>query len=130
QDPTTRPIQVALTPAGQQVFPYIRPNAAITVTLPTRADGQHPLIHLASVVSPAMTTPLLETAQGQTVASITRHEDGRESLTLTVPNHPNILHSMLLSYGLIDWVAHGALLGERHVNLGIQVDDLLAQGAI
>src|SRR5207253_2265160 len=40
QDPTTQPVQVTLTPPGQQVFPYLRPSAAFTVTMPPRSDGQ------------------------------------------------------------------------------------------
>src|SRR5262249_35502116 len=130
QDIALRPLAAKLTSEGERLFPYLRASGIITLTLPARADAQNPLAYLTRVVSPTMTTPLLTTAQEQVIAATTTHADGRESLILAAPNHPNILHSMLLSYGLINWVTRGVFVGERHANLNIQVDDLLAQGAV
>ena len=44
---------------------------------------------------------------------------------MTAANNPYLLHSELLSYGLINWVTKGVFIGQRHVNLDAQVDDLL-----
>jgi hypothetical protein len=37
------------------------------------------------------------------------------------------LHTELLSYGLINWVTRGRFLGERHVNMNYQPDDLFIE---
>ena len=69
-------------------------------------------------------TPLITTANGYVIASTNTYPDGRENLAVTVANNPNLVHSQVLSYGLVNWVTRGVFIGERHVNLGVQVDDL------
>ena len=111
-------LQTQLTPAGQQVFPYLNATTPITVA--------NSWTYLATVISPTATTPLLVTPDGYAIASVTKYPDGRENLTVTTANNPYLMHSMLLSYGIINWVTNGLFLGERHVNLTAQIDDLLA----
>ena len=65
------------------------------------------------------------TPSGYAIASVTHYPDGRENLAVTAANNPYLLHSELLSYGLINWVTKGVFIGQRHVNLDAQVDDLL-----
>jgi len=117
QDTTTTPLTATLTTAGKQIFPYLNPNSPVTF--------KYAWVYLATVVSPTVTTPLLVTPQGYAIASITKYPDGRQNLAVTAANAPFLVHSLLLSYGVVNWVTKGLFLGERHVNLDTQVDDLL-----
>jgi hypothetical protein len=105
QDTTSAPLGATLTDAGRSVFPYL--NAAATVTF------RNAWVYLARVSDPARTTPLLVTPGGHAIASVTRSADGRENLAVTAANNPFLLHSQLLSYGLVNWVTKGLFLGER-----------------
>jgi hypothetical protein len=58
------------------------------------------------------------------LASTNTYSDGRENLAVTAANNPFLLHSQLLSYGLLNWVTRGVFLGARHVSVGVQIDDL------
>ncbi|MFN8474395.1 MAG: hypothetical protein U0822_19535 [Anaerolineae bacterium] len=126
QDTTTAPLQATLTAAGQLVFPYL--NAANPVTI------NNAWVYLANVcttgscscgASCPIVTPLLTTSDGYVIASTASYPDGRENLAVTAANNPNLFHSMLLSYGIINWVTQGQFLGERHANIGVQPDDML-----
>lgn len=115
QDTLTMPLATNLTDAGKAIFPYLNTANPITVTgawayLATKRD--------------ATVTPLITTANGYVIASTNTYPDGRENLAVTVANNPNLVHSQVLSYGLVNWVTRGVFIGERHVNLGVQVDDL------
>lgn len=122
QDTTSAPLAAALTDAGRAVFPYLNATAPVTF--------RNAWVYLAKVANPAVTTPLLVTPGGHAIASITRSADGRENLAVTAANNPFLLHSQLLSYGLVNWVTKGLFLGERHVNVAAQVDDLLIESDI
>jgi Disaggregatase related repeat len=121
QDTLATPLSTTLTTAGQQVFPYLVPTA----TIPIKGAW----VYLGTVVSPALTTPLVVAPDGSggqyAIASITQYADGRQNLAVTAANNPYLLHSLLFSYGLINWVTKGLFLGERHVYLSPQPDDLL-----
>ena len=70
-----------------------------------------------------VTRPLLRVGS-QTIAVLHSKPDGREYLALTFDNNPNLLHSLLLQRGLIDWLTRGVHLGWRKAWLMPQVDDL------
>ena len=106
QDTTYTQLQATLTAAGREVYPYL--NAANPVTF------KNAWVYLANVISPADTTPLLVSTTGYPVVSIHTYADGRENLTVTAQNNPYLIHSLLLSYGNIDWLTKGVFLGERH----------------
>jgi hypothetical protein len=98
------------------VFSYLNTSSPITfkgawVYLATKRD--------------ASVTPLITTSDGYVIASTNTYPDGRENLAVTAANNPFLLHSQLLSYGLVNWVTKGVFLGERHVSVGVQIDDLL-----
>ena len=118
------PLQATLTAAGQQVYPYL--NASNPVSI------KNAWVYLATVITPAETTPLLVTANGYAVASIHTYPDGRQNLAVTAGNSPYLYtpHSLLLSYGTINWVTKGQFLGERHAYMSPQVDDLLIDSDI
>ena len=117
QDTMVTPLTANLTAAGQQVYSYLKPTTPITFT--------GAWVYLATVISPAQTTALLTTANGYAIASINQYADGRENLAITAGNNPFLVHSLLLSYGTINWVTKGVFLGERHSYLTAQPDDVL-----
>ena len=121
RDTGPAPLTATLTDAGRAVFPYLNATAPVTF--------RNAWVYLANVADPAVTTPLLVSG-GHAIASITRYADGRENLAVTAANAPWLLHSQLLSYGLVNWVTKGLFLGERHVNVAAQVDDLLIDSDI
>jgi hypothetical protein len=116
QDTLQTPLQATLTDAGKTVFPFLNPSTPITfkgawVYLATKRD--------------ASVTPLLQTSDGYVIASTNTYPDGRENLAVTAANNPFLLHSELIAYGLVNWVTRGVFLGERHVSMNLQIDDLL-----
>ncbi len=125
QDTSVTPLKANLTAAGKTVFPYI--NAANPITI------QYAWTYLAKVESPqpgTVVTPLLNTTNGYTVAAVKKYADGRENLAITAENNSFLIHSQLLSYGIINWVTKGLFLGERHATLNIQPDDLFIEDDI
>lgn len=111
-------LPATLTDAGKAVWPYI--NDANPIPL----SGAW--VYLGDVIDPTVTTPLVNvTVNGQTypVASVTKY-DGYENLTVTVANNPNLVHSLLLSTGWINWVTRGNWMGNRSANMDLQIDDL------
>ncbi|MFN8485468.1 MAG: hypothetical protein U0768_20700 [Anaerolineae bacterium] len=133
-DTTNAPLQATLTSAGQTLFPYL--NAANPITIKNayaylaQACGVN---DAACSANPPPVTPLLTTSVNNVtyvIAATAKYTDGRENLAVTVANNPNLTHSMLLSYGIINWVTKGFFLGERHANLGLQVDDMLDEDDI
>ena len=83
-------------------------------------------VYLAQPMDEA-TIPLLQTATGETVAIIRHETDGRELVALTIGHSPDLLHTWLLGYGLLNWVTRGLFLGERRIYLSIQIDDIFNQ---
>ena len=109
------PIDMTLTAAGRKVFGYLNPAAVIPI--------QHAFTYLARPFD-SSTTPLLVDAAGNALAAITTYPDGRETLALTFDGNPYLLHSVVVGYGVVNWVTRGLFLGERHVYASPQVDDL------
>ncbi|MFN8487919.1 MAG: hypothetical protein U0350_10025 [Caldilineaceae bacterium] len=116
QDTTTTPLNATLTAAGQKIYPYLKATTPVTI--------KNAWVYLATIVNTAVTTPLL-TSGVYAIASINNYPNGRQNLTVTAANNPFLLHSLLLSYGTINWVTKGLFLGERHVYLAPQNDDIL-----
>jgi hypothetical protein len=105
-----------LTPAGAAVFGYLAPAGTLPIRgaytyLATASDGE----------------PLLVDAAGDALAVTRFTPDGRHLLALTFDGSENALHSVALGYGIVSWVTRGVFLGERHVYLSAQVDDLFIE---
>jgi hypothetical protein len=64
---------------------------------------------------------------GRTLAAVHAYADGRANLALTFDSNPYLLHTMLLSYGVVNWVTNGLFIGERHVYVSPQIDDLFLE---
>jgi hypothetical protein len=77
-----------------------------------------------TTAGPGETTQALLRSGTNVLAAVHTAADGRESLALTFDNNPNLLHSLMLQRGLLDWVTRGVHLGWQKVWLSPQVDDL------
>jgi hypothetical protein len=123
---TNTPIQAMLTttsvpgsgnPSGTQLFGDLKPTAPITIS--------NAYTYLATAAPGASVTPLLVDASSNLLASINNYPDGRKNLALTADGNASLLHTLSLSYGIVNWVTKGLYLGQRVVNLTAQPDDLL-----
>ncbi len=120
-DTTTSPVSAQLTTQGQSVFQYLNPGATVSI--------QNAYTYLARPLTDGATTPLLTDSNGNALVASHTYVDGRQALSLTFDSNPNLIHTMVLSYGLVNWVTKGLFLGERHVYMSPQVDDLFIDGA-
>jgi hypothetical protein len=120
QDTTATPITNAtLSSVGQTVFPYIKAANPLTIS--------NAWTYFAAPVD-STTKALLTVPNGAGVsilASAYANPDGREVMALTMDHNPNLIHSVALGYGVINWVTKGVFLGERQVSMLAQPDDLL-----
>ena len=107
-------LSASLSPAGQKLFSYLRPDALLPV--------RQARVFLAARVAQSA-EPLLTDEAGHVLAALAPSGDGRERLVLTVAQGPQLLHTQLLGYGLVRWVTRGLFLGERRVFLQVDVDD-------
>jgi hypothetical protein len=114
-DTKESPLAVTFTALGRSCFSYLKPACSIPIS-----DAW------VSLTTPkdACVEPLLVTPQGQCVAAIRRYADGREHLALTMTHNPHLLHTLLLGYGLVNWVTRRLFIGQRHFYLSLQVDDI------
>jgi hypothetical protein len=111
------PLNASITAPGQPLFPYLKSGAAVRIA--------NAYVYMASP-SPAAdeTTTPIATVGTSTVGVLHSKADGREYLALTFDHNPNLRHSNLLNYGLINWVTRGVFLGSRRIYLSPQNDDL------
>ncbi len=109
------PLTLTLTEAGCQVFWYLNKDCAIPVLSGT-AIGVTPMT--------INSTPLLMAMDGLTYGAIWMTNDGCEYLSLMLGHNELALHTLLLGYGVLNWVTCGVFLGERKVSLSVQIDDI------
>ena len=50
--------------------------------------------------------------------------DGWENLAVSADGNPELTHTLLLGYGVVNWVTRGIFLGERKIYLSAQPDDV------
>src|SRR6266700_1792189 len=60
---------------------------------------------------------------GNALAVIDDFGQGRQYLTLTFDSNQYLVHNLVLSYGLINWVTQGIFIGEKHIYFTPQEDD-------
>jgi len=121
-----------LTPAGALVFPYLNlgpktttvGKKTVTVGAPAAPLPIEAYTYLAQPLD-AFTTPLVTDTAGNTIAATATLPDGREQLTMTFDSNQNLLHNLLFGYGVVNWATRGMFVGERHVYMSPQVDDVL-----
>jgi hypothetical protein len=115
-DTSVTPLPTALTAQGQSAFSYLNPGTTVTI--------QNSYTYLAQPLTDGATTTLLSDAKGNALAAVRNYPDGRQTLSLTFDSNSNLIHSIILSYGLVNWLTKGVFLGEHHIYMSAQVDDL------
>ncbi|MFM2151836.1 MAG: hypothetical protein RL199_271 [Pseudomonadota bacterium] len=115
-DTMAKPIDATLTAAGRTVFPYLNTSGPLII--------RNAWAYLADPVVDPTITPLLTDGAGHALATVRTFPDGREWMTLTFDGNPYLVHTLALSYGLVDWVTRGVFVGERRSYMAPQVDDL------
>jgi PASTA domain len=117
-DGSSLPITATLTDAGKSVFPYLRAGVGAGAIVIQNAWT------LKATPFDATTVPLATDASGNALVAVHTYADGRVNLAMTFDSNPYLLHSMLLSYGVVNWVTKGLFIGERHTYVSPQIDDI------
>ena len=120
-DATTTPISAQLTSSGQSAFPYV--NAANPITI-TKAWA-----YLAQP-SGTGTDVLLRDSAGHALSLVRTYPDGRQVLSMTFDGNFFLIHSLALAYGTMNWVTGGLFVGERHIYMAPQVDDIFIDDSL
>ncbi len=115
------PLQAQVTSQGHQVFSYINNNANVPI--------QYAYTYLAKPFTDGATVPVLQDAQGNSLAAVRSYPDGRQVLSMTFDSNLNLIHNIVLSYGLINWLTQSVFVGERHVYMSPQVDDVFIEAS-
>jgi hypothetical protein len=110
------PLSLRTTAEGAKVFAHMNTASPFTV------KKVH--AYLAKPLD-ADTRPLLVDQGGHALAAIKRSPDGRENLAVTFDGDPYLLHTPIISFGVINWVTRGLFLGDRQTTVCAQVDDVL-----
>ncbi|MDC0707365.1 hypothetical protein POL68_02675 [Stigmatella sp. ncwal1] len=114
--PGNVPPSLRITAAGRQAFPYLSGKP-----LPIR----HAYTYLARAAPGAV--PLFQDEEGHALVVTATLPDGRENLALTFDQDAYLMHSVALSYGVVNWVTRGLFLGYRRVYASAQVDDVFLE---
>jgi hypothetical protein len=114
-DATTTPISAQLTSSGQAVWSDVNASNPVTIT--------KAWVYLAHAAGTG-TNVLLSDPQSDALALVRTYPDGRQVLSLTFDNNFFLVHSLALSHGVMNWVTGGLFLGERHIFMTPQVDDV------
>ncbi|MDP2263715.1 MAG: hypothetical protein Q8K24_11220 [Hydrogenophaga sp.] len=118
-----RPITATFTASGRDVFSYL--NSASPILFKT-GNGTNLFTYPSTPVSSASVVPLLLTTDGvNSMASVYTAPEGWQNLTLSADGNPDLTHSLLLGYGVVNWVTKGVFLGERKVYMTAQPDDIM-----
>jgi hypothetical protein len=114
--PPAEGVAAQVTSAGAGVFPYVPASAAIPI--------RHAFGYKATVTDSTATTALIESDDGYALVAHHLSLDGRETMIMTVDSNPNLVHGLVLEYGLINWVSRGLFIGKKRAYLTPQVDDI------
>jgi hypothetical protein len=114
-DATTTPISAALSSTGQSVFSYVNAANPIVIT--------NAWTYLAPAAGSG-TNVLLSDSQGHALSLVRTYPDGRQVLSMTFDGNFFLVHSLALAHGILNWVTGGLFLGERHVYMTPQIDDI------
>ncbi|MDO8251226.1 MAG: hypothetical protein Q7T78_16110 [Rhodoferax sp.] len=110
------PVTATFTPTGQQAFGYLNTANPIKIK-----DGVYTY---PSTPASAATVALLQTPDAKAMASVYTAPEGWQNLALAADNNPELTHTLLLGYGVVNWVTRGIFLGERKIYLSAQPDDV------
>lgn len=137
RDTTANPLDASLTTAGKTAFPYLNAGSSNTKPLPIKGAWTYFADAAAGLPSGTTVTPLLQgkAADGTThsliaacsfpnATPLTGDNSKRELLLATFDNNPYLLHSTTLSYGLLNWLTKGIMVGQRRSYIDPQIDDI------
>jgi hypothetical protein len=110
------PAYAALQPAGATLFSYLKPSASIKILYAFTFLGA------AAPAAGETTVPVLK-INGQVAGALHTKADGREYLSFGFDHASYLMHSLLLNYGMVNWVTRGVFIGSRQVYLIPQNDD-------
>lgn len=118
-----RPITATFTASGREVFSYL--NSANPILFKT-GNGTDLFTYPSTPLSSTSVVPLLLTTDGvSSMASVYTAPEGWQNLTISADGNPDLTHSLLLGYGVVNWVTKGVFLGERKVYMTAQPDDIM-----
>lgn len=109
-------VAARITASSAGVFPYVPSSAMIPIR---DAFG-----YKATVTDPATTTALIESDDHGVLVASHVAPDGREVMLVTMDSNPNLVHSLVLEYGLVSWVSRGLFMGKKRAYLSPQIDDI------
>jgi uncharacterized repeat protein (TIGR01451 family) len=117
------PVTATFTATGREVFSYL--NAANPIVF-KNANGGSLFTYPSTPAANGSATPLLLNSDGvNSMASIYTAPEGWQNLTLSADGNPELTHSLMLGYGVVNWVTQGVFLGERKVYMAAQPDDIM-----
>ena len=110
-------VQGTLTPAGQSVFSYLKPTAAITMDTGTYGYESTP-------VSTTNFDTLVGGPGGSALVGVYTHTDGVQEMVQTFNQNANQLQAQLLRHGAIAWATRGVFFGDQRNYLETHIDDV------
>jgi uncharacterized repeat protein (TIGR01451 family) len=127
--PPQNAVTATFTAAGAGVFSYL--NSANPVIV------KNAYTYLSTPVPGTQTVPLLNATEGAgnyAIAStyaapagattVGVAPGGWENLAISADNNPELTHTLLMGYGVVNWVTKGVFLGERKIYMSAQPDDV------
>jgi len=108
------------TPAAAAIFPQVNTATPLTIS--------HATVYPAAAGGTGI--PLITDGSGNVLSAINDFGDGRQYLTQTFDSNQYLTHNLVLAYGLLNWVTKGIFLGEYHVYLTPQIDDVFIADAM
>jgi hypothetical protein len=109
-------VQTHLTPAGREIFPYLKDELPID-------PGSW--VYLARPESPKDFEILVAGPDDTALLGIHRYADGREEMVQLFDANPYQAQGQILRRGQLDWLTGGVHLGYERNYLPVQVDDVL-----
>lgn len=113
----TAPGQLQINAAGAPLFAYLNTANAVPVKFAW-------VYTATSAPATGETTTPIMTINGAITGVLHKKADGREYMALTFDNSQYLMHSLVLHYGIVNWVTQGVFLGNRKIYLTPQSDDL------
>lgn len=137
RDTTANPLNAWLTADGRAAFPYLNAGSSITKPLPIKGAWTYFTDVSPNAPSGTQITPLLlgkaddgtthlliSTCSFANATPLTDDNSKRELLMASFDNNPYLLHSTTLSYGLLNWLTKGIMVGQRRSYIDPQIDDI------
>ncbi|CAN0628081.1 conserved exported protein of unknown function [Burkholderia multivorans] len=125
------------TATGKTLFPYMNAGTSASNPVPILnawtyfMSPMSPLPTGTTVTSQIQATgtnnvtySVAATCLFNNTAPVAGDSTSREIMAISFDNNPFLIHSMTLSYGIVNWVTRGLFVGSRHVYMDPQVDDI------